>query len=63
MITTAIPAAIIFAFANAILVIIAMAFLIMWFLDIRIFKNETTQHRDHQKAPNLELILNELSLV
>ena len=63
MITTAIPAAIIFAFANAILVIIAMAFLIMWFLDIRSFKNETTQHRDHQKAPNLELILNELSLV
>ena len=63
MIMTAIPAAIIFAFANAILVIIAMAFLIMWFLDIRIFKNETTQHRDHQKAPNLELILNELSLV
>ena len=50
-------------FAFAILVIIAMAFLIMWLLDIGIFKNENTQHRDHQKAPNLEPILIELSLV
>ena len=60
---TTIPAEMLFAFAIAILVIIAMAFLIMWLLDIGIFKNETTQHRDHQKAPNLELILTELSLV
>ena len=60
---TTIPAEMLFAFAIAILVIIAMAFLIMWLLDIGIFKNETTQHRDHQKAPNLELILTDLSLV
>ena len=61
---TTIPAEMLFAFAScAILVIIAMAFLIMWLLDIGIFKNETTQHRDHQKAPNLEPILIELSLV
>ena len=60
---TTYPAEMLFAFAIAILVIIAMAFLIMWLLDIGIFKNETTQHRDHQKAPNLELILTDLSLV
>ena len=60
---TTIPAELLFAFAIAILVIIAMAFLIMWLLDIGIFKNETTQHRDHQEAPNLELILTKLSLV
>ena len=60
---TTIPAEMLYAFAIAILVIIAMAFLIMWLLDIGIFKNETTQHRDHQKAPNLEPILFELSLV
>ena len=61
---TTIPAEMLFAyFAIAILVIIAMAILITWLLDIGIFKNETTQHRDHQKAPNLEPILFELSLV
>ena len=60
---TTIPAEMLFAFAIAILVIIAMAFVIMWLLDIGIFKNETTQHSDHQKAPNLELILTDLSLV
>ena len=61
---TTIPAEMLFAFAIAILVIIAMAFVIMWLLDIGIFKNETTQQqRDHQKAPNLELILTDLSLV
>ena len=64
MIMTTIPAEMLFAyFAIAILVIIAMAILITWLLDIGIFKNETTQHRDHQKAPNLEPILFELSLV
>ena len=63
MIMTAIPAAIISAFAVAMLVIIAMAFLIMWLLDLCVFKNETTQVRDHHKPPNFELVLNELSLV
>ena len=63
MIMTTIPAGMLFAFAIVILVIIAVTILIMWLLDIGIFKNETTQYKDHQNPPNLDLILTELSLV